>query len=92
MLQGVPELRVIVSGRGRVDLFEELGKSARFLALTGMTDPEVKEWLQERGIREGRVIRQVIKLARGIPLIVQLAFKLLRDGGSLDYTSFEAEG
>jgi hypothetical protein len=80
----IPALRVIVSGRAPVENLTLRGQNAESLTLGGLRPVEVRAWLRERGVNQPRILTRLITIARGIPLIIHMAFQLLQSGEKLD--------
>lgn len=80
----IPALRVIVSGRAPVENLTLGGQNAESLTLGGLRPAEVRAWLRERGVNQPRILTRLVTIARGIPLIIQMAFHLLHSGEKLD--------
>jgi hypothetical protein len=77
-------LRVIVSGRAPMKALKLHGRSAELLPIKGLKPKDSREWLRRNGIRSSRVIEDVIKRSRGLPLVLHLARRLVETGGKVN--------
>lgn len=80
ILEGIPSLKVIVSGRAPVSSLKLQNKEATPLPLEGLAVEDAEAWLRERGIDDEQVLQVVLKMAEGIPLRLKLAVKLVEAG------------
>lgn len=83
MSRQLPALRIVVSGRARVPALPFAGSIARELALRGLKPHHAKAWLRRHGIAEPAVIAEIVRLSRGLPLILHLAAQLVERGGDV---------
>lgn len=84
LAQGLPALRVCVTGRGSVPGLSLRGKEAQAWRLAGLEEADVRAWLLAKGVSQAAVVDRVIEIARGIPLVLRLAFRLLETGGKVE--------
>ena len=80
----LPALRVVVSGRAPVPQLALDGEPALPLALTGLAPRDARAWLARNGIAEPGVRDTVVRRSRGLPLVLQLAHRLVAAGGQVD--------
>lgn len=83
IIQHVPSLKIVVSGRAPVHALTLGGQMAQTLPLTGMPADDAKAWLIEKGIIEEPVIDRICQFAKGVPLILKLAVRLKETGDEL---------
>lgn len=83
IMQGMKAIRVVVSGRAPVSNLTLGGEAAKDLHLVGLADDAAKAWLADRNVREPTVVSTVMQAARGIPLILKMAVRLIDEGGNL---------
>ncbi|MET4023132.1 trypsin-like peptidase domain-containing protein [Bradyrhizobium sp. S3.2.12] len=79
----LPSLRVIVSGRAPVNALQLHGRSAELLPIKGLKPRDSRDWLRRNGIRSPRVVEDVVKRSRGLPLVLHLARRLVETGGKV---------
>ncbi|RBP38643.1 hypothetical protein DES53_111163 [Roseimicrobium gellanilyticum] len=85
IMAAAPRVRVIVSGRAPVHGLKLKNKAAVPLALKGMTEKDAKLWLKQSGVEDEKVHDQVWKNSKnGVPLVLKLALRLIREGGTED--------
>lgn len=80
----LPGLRICVTGRVPVPGLELLGRAALPIKLLAMEPDDAIQWLKDRGVTVPEVITRVVELARGIPLIIRLAIRLIELGGKVE--------
>lgn len=80
----LPALRVVVSGRAPVPQLALDGEPALPLPLTGLAPRDARAWLTRNGIAEPGVRDTVVRRSRGLPLVLQLAHRLVAAGGRVD--------
>jgi hypothetical protein len=80
---GLPNLRVCVTGRAAVPGLKLCGKAAESRHLKGLGSDDVRAWLHAKGVVDPPVVDHVVEIARGIPLVLRLAFRLLETGGKI---------
>lgn len=83
MSRDLPDLRICVTGRAQVPALRLKGRMADSLNLTGLPKADAREWLRAKGFSEPRVIEAIVKIARGIPLVLKLAFRFVETGGAI---------
>lgn len=83
LLEHVPTLRVIVSGRAPVNGLRLRGKEAEKIHLTGMAVEDAAGWLKQHGVTDANVLKQILDIADGVPFVLKLAVHLSRAGGNL---------
>ncbi|OJV16421.1 MAG: hypothetical protein BGO21_26350 [Dyadobacter sp. 50-39] len=84
LMQELPSLHVIVSGRAPVSGLELNGRAeGEHIHLSGMDQESAKEWLKSNGITDEAVIQQILAVSGAVPLILKLAVELVRKGGGL---------
>jgi hypothetical protein len=81
--QKIPALRLIVTGRAPVKKLSLLARPAMPVVLGGLAPADARTWLRDKGIARDDVLDQIVELARGIPLILRLALRLLESGGDV---------
>jgi len=79
----LPELRVCVTGRAQVPALSLNGRTASSLHLTGLPKPVARHWLDTKGVKDPRTVERIVTVARGIPLILKLALRLVETGGAI---------
>ena len=84
LLDQVPRLRVLVSGRATVTGLALRGRPAEVLTLEGLEEPDARAWLADGGIEDERVLERVVEISRGVPLILRLAVLWARRGGRIE--------
>ncbi|MDG6103227.1 trypsin-like peptidase domain-containing protein [Dactylosporangium aurantiacum] len=84
VLGQAPRLRVLVVGRAPVHALALRDRPARRLALEGLDDTVATEWLARHGVTDPGVLTRVLTAAHGVPLVLQLAERLLAAGGSVE--------
>ena len=80
----LPALRVVVSGRAPVPQLALDGEPALPMPLTGLAPRDARAWLERNGIAEPGVRDAVVRRSRGLPLVLQLAHRLVVAGGRID--------
>jgi hypothetical protein len=83
LLAALPSLRVVLSGRARVPEFQLAGRPAATLDLPGLDRESARAWLADKDITDPATVEAVIATARGVPLVVKLAARLIRAGGDV---------
>jgi hypothetical protein len=94
IMDGLPGLRVLVSGRAPVQSFTNLsvdGHPLKYLtekkptttALLGLDTENTAEWLKDHGISDEKSIARVTQISKGVPLILKLAARFVKEGGSI---------
>jgi hypothetical protein len=83
LIQQLPELKVIVSGRAPVKYLQLKGRKAVPLPLKGMDEKASAGWLRAHRITEEPIIAEVFRISKGVPLILRLAARLVEKGGSV---------
>lgn len=83
ILEQVPALRVLVSGRVPVPDLKLNGRAAESMHLTGLDRANVDAWLQDSGITDPDVASRVFELSKGVPLVLRLATQWFSTGGDL---------
>jgi V8-like Glu-specific endopeptidase len=74
-------LRVAVTGRAPVPGLTLRDRKAVPIHLPGLSHADAKAWLQSKGVRDAKVLKRVLELADGIPLILRLAVRFVEAGG-----------
>lgn len=82
LAKAVRGFRLIVTGRAPVPELSLGGRPGEPLRLQGLERPDARRWLRQHGVTDSDVLRRVLDLAGGVPLIVRLALQLLERGGS----------
>ena len=82
LLEAAPAIRVLVSGRAPVQGLTLAGRPAQSMHLTGIPDAAARSWLQTQELTDPAV-SAVLRIARGVPLILKLAVRLFRAGDDL---------
>jgi hypothetical protein len=80
LLEEVPRMRVLISGRAPIGDLELGGRMADSLPLTGLAPEDAKAWLAERGVTDVVVLERVLEISRGVPLVLKLALRLIDTG------------
>lgn len=83
ILAAAPELKIIVSGRSPVSDLDLDGREAKQIHLTGIAAEDAREWLRIQGISDSEVRERVIEISEGVPLVLQLALRLIKEGAKL---------
>jgi hypothetical protein len=83
ILAELPQLRVIVSGRAPVKDLVLAGRPAQARHLHGMAREDAAGWLRAHGITDEAVLARVLDISDGVPLVLQLALRLLEAGGAM---------
>ncbi len=83
LMQQLPELKVIVSGRAPVKSLQLMGRKAVPLPLKGMDAAASAGWLRAHQITDETVIAEVYRISKGVPLILRLAARLVEKGGNV---------
>jgi hypothetical protein len=76
-------LKVLVSGRAPQRQLRLHGHQAESWPLRGLADEDVRRWLHNRGIEVPPAVGQIVRIARGLPLNLRLAYRLYSTGGDL---------
>lgn len=76
-------LRVLISGRSPVANLTLAGRTAASLVLTGLSSAHSEAWLREAGITDEALLSRLVKITRGIPLVLKLAVRWVEAGGTL---------
>ena len=84
LTEAAPSLRLCVTGRAEVPDLSLNGRPAQTLPLTGLPEPAARDWLVRQGVTAEAVLAPVLRIARGIPLILQLAIRYLKTGGRME--------
>ncbi|MEV4513309.1 trypsin-like peptidase domain-containing protein [Dactylosporangium sp. NPDC049525] len=84
VLARVPRLRVLIVGRAPVHALTLGGRPAERIALEGLDDAVATEWLRRHDVTDADVLARVLRIAHGVPLVLQLAQRLIANGGSVD--------
>jgi hypothetical protein len=84
VLDCAPRLRVLVVGRAPVHALTLRARPAEHLALQGLDDAVATEWLRRHDVTDAGVLARVLKIAHGVPLVLQLAQRLIANGGTVD--------
>jgi hypothetical protein len=79
--RAVPALRLIVTGRSPVPALKLQGRRSVPVHLKGLDIDDARQWLEDKGITDPIVLDRVLEMADGIPLILQLALRLVQMGG-----------
>ncbi|HWK25098.1 MAG TPA: serine protease [Solirubrobacter sp.] len=79
LLDRMPGLHVLVSGRAPVEGLVLRGRAATPVALEGLDEAAARAWLADAGIHD----EHVLALTRGVPLILRLAVVWLQGGGDV---------
>lgn len=77
-------LRIVVSGRAPLLQPNMNGDDAVAVPLRGLTDDEATDWLRLHGIDSPPAVAEILRLSRGLPLILRLAVQLVESGGSVE--------
>lgn len=77
-------LKIIVSGRAKVSSLSLKKKDAVFLPLTELQPLDVEQLLEQHGITKKELVREITKIARGIPILLKLAVQYVETGGQLE--------
>jgi hypothetical protein len=80
----IPALRLVVTGRAPVERLSLLGRPAKSMHLEGIEDDVARDWLREKGVTRPDILKRVVELADGIPLILRLALQLVQAGGRVE--------
>ncbi|WP_313920149.1 trypsin-like peptidase domain-containing protein [Tahibacter sp.] len=80
----LPALRIVVSGRAPVPTLSLSGEAAREIPLRGLSTADATTWLARHGVVAQPVVDEVLRLSRGLPLILHLAVQLVDSGGDVD--------
>jgi AAA ATPase domain/Trypsin-like peptidase domain len=88
VLEGIagvaPALRLIVTGRAPVPDLRLRGEPAEHHVIEGLSAEDARAWLVDAGITDEAVLRRVLELAGGVPLVLKLALMLVESGGRLE--------
>jgi hypothetical protein len=84
LVKTLPDLRVCVTGRATVPGLTLGGKTAEIRELIGLEEKDARAWLAGKGVTDPAVLEQVVRIARGIPLILRLAQRLVEAGGKVE--------
>jgi hypothetical protein len=76
-------IRVVVSGRAPVANLTLAGRDSTDIPLRGLTDGAVREFLADRDVRDPTVVSTVMNSAKGIPLVLRLAIRLINEGDDI---------
>jgi hypothetical protein len=76
-------IRVVVSGRAPVANLTLAGRDATDFPLGGLADGAVREFLADRDVRDPAVVNTVIDSAKGIPLVLRFAIRLISEGDDM---------
>lgn len=79
-----PSLRLIVTGRAEVPGLRLGGRAADHRRVTGLEKTDARKWLREHGVLDTEILKKVVELAAGIPLILRIAVQLLERGGQVE--------
>ncbi len=77
-------LKIIVSGRALVPSLSINNKAAESIKLKGMEPADAKGLLAEHKIVKKRVVDEVVRISRGIPLVLKLAIHYVDSGNKLE--------
>ena len=80
VLEKLPALRVIVSGRAEVSGLRLAGRKARSMHLTGIPRSDAKTWLHKQGITDESKLEQLLDMADGVPLNLKFVVRLAEAG------------
>lgn len=83
ILESAPDLRIIVSGRAPVANLDLDRRVTEKIHLTGMSPEDASGLLRERGIKDEDVLARVVDISEGVPLVLLLALRLIKDGGQI---------
>lgn len=84
IMQALPSLHVIVSGRAPVSGLELNGyREDEHIHLKGMDEESARQWLQSNGIKDEALIKHIMNVSGAVPLILKLAVALIKKGGEL---------
>lgn len=87
VLEGIaeaePRLRLIVTGRAPVPGLRLRDEPAEHHVIEGLSEEDARAWLVEAGVTDEDVVRRVLELADGVPLILRLALMLIEAGGRI---------
>ncbi len=81
LLASLPQLRIIVAGRGTLTGLDLVGRIARPMLLPGLSAVDADSLLAAKGVTTTEVRQRLVELAHGIPLILMLGVHLLDAGG-----------
>ncbi len=88
VLEGIasdlPTLRLIVTGRAPVPGLKLRDQPAEHHVIEGLSEEDARAWLVEAGVTDEDVLRRVLDLAGGVPLILRLAIMLIGAGGRIE--------
>jgi hypothetical protein len=79
-----PRLRVCVTGRAEVAGLALNKRAATALPLKGLSDEAATRWLGKHDIVAPDILKPVLRIAQGIPLILRLALRYLETGGRME--------
>jgi hypothetical protein len=83
LLDRLPQLRILVSGRAPVPSLTLAGRPHLPIPLGGLTPEDTRSWLTERGITDPAVLDRLVESSQGVPLVLKLAIKLIEAGGDV---------
>ena len=84
ILDKYDRLKIIVSGRAFVSSLAIKNKAAESIRLMGMEPKDARGLLSEHKIVEKEVVDEVVRISRGIPLILKLAIRYVDAGNRLE--------
>lgn len=80
----LPALRIVVSGRAPLPTLSLNGEAAHEIPLRGLSTADATTWLSRHGVVAPSVVEEILRLSRGLPLILYLAVQLVDSGGDVD--------
>jgi len=83
LLDEMPELKIIVSGRAPVKSLRIANKNPVSLSLEGIDRVSAVSLLKSAGITNAEIVNKVFNISKGMPLALHLAKKFIKEGGDV---------
>ncbi len=83
LLDQIPEMKIIISGRSDVPNLILGGRPGNNRKLEGLSKADARVWLRRHVKLPAAQQMQVVEVSRGIPLILRLATSFMRKGGEI---------
>lgn len=83
LLHEAGKLKIIISGRAKVDKLKFSDKPSQFLSLTGLEETAARQWLVKHGITAPEIVHDTYVKSQGIPLSLKLAVRYIHEGGKI---------